>query len=266
MKTKFATAAAIFLLTGAVGAETAPKAETETTIARSHGGERFAIDHLFFFSDRFAPELAYAQQEGFDRWPFPNTHNGQGTTGAYIDFDNFYIEFLWVDDPEAAAANTPRAQSDFNVRNTWRENPDISPFGIGLKDYHEDQPSPFKTTEYSAEWMGGEFSLYPTEGAQNDKEPWTFFLPLALTSEPRANFGPQSSRHLNHPNGARVLTGVNLVLPNGQEPSKTLKTLKKEGVVTLSHGETHLIELTFDNGAQGKTADLRPKSPLLIHY
>ncbi len=262
-----AAAALLAFLSPVATAQQEESAETAApSSARAHGGERFAIDHIFFFSDRFAPELAYAQQHGFDRWPFPNTHTGQGTTGAYMYFDNVYIEFLWVDDPEAAEANIPRIHSDFNLRNDWRKNPDISPFGIGLKDYEEDKPSPFETKEYTAEWMRGNFSLYSTKGAENEKEPYTFFLPLEITGEARATFGPQSAQHLEHPNGARVLTGVKLVLPKGQKLSQTLKTLEKEGVLEIGHGDAHLMELTFDDGKQGKTADLRPHSPFIIRY
>ena len=245
----------------------APEAESENPSGlRAHGGERYAIDHLFFFSDGFAPELAYAQQQGFLRWPFPNSHTGQGTTGAYIYFDNFYIEFLWVDDADAAAANASRAHSDFNVRNTWRENPSISPFGIGLRDYQEDEPSRFERNEYTADWMGGNFALYTTAGATNSAEPWTFFLPLEITGNARDDFGPQSSTRLEHPNGMRVLTGVRLVLPEGQEPSDTLIGLEEEGVIEIAHGDSHWVELTFDGGTQGETIDLRPMSPLVFHH
>lgn len=232
----------------------------------AHGGDRYAIDHMFFFTDGFAPELAYVEQRGFLRWPFYTTHTGQGTTGAFMRFDNFYIEFLWIDDAEAAAANTPRANSDFNERNTWRENPAISPFGIGMRDYCEDQPSEFEKNEYTAEWMGDRFSLYTTAGAQNSAEPWTFFLPVSITSNARESFGPQSASRLEHPSGARVLTGFRVILPEGQAPSETLLHMQEEGVIELGSGEAHLIELTFDEGAQGETVDLRPMSPLVLHF
>ncbi len=257
-------AAALCALSASAAAE-APDAPETPPAARAHGGERFAIDHLFFFSEGFAPELAYAQQHGFNRWPFTTTHTGDGTTGAYIIFDNFYLEFLWLDNSDEASAVAEEKRSDFNLRNAWRDDPNTSPFGIGMKDYNEEKPSPFETRQYTAAWLE-ESSLAVTDGAENYDEPWSFLTPFKDTSEPRDSIRGRSAEHLNHPNGARVLTGVTLTLPNGQRPSQTLQTMENEGVVEIAYGAAHAVELTFDNAVQGKTADLRPRSPIIIRY
>jgi len=260
--------AATLGLTGPAFAQTEDSATaTETAPTPDMAGSRYVIDHIFFFSDGFAPELAYTEQHGFNAWPFPNTHTGQGTTGRYIYFDNVYVEYLWVDDADAAEANIPRARSDFNARNTWRNDPSVSPFGIGLRDRREGEPRAFETSTYTAEWMNGGFDLFPAENAGDITEPWVFFLPDAITGNPRDNFSGRGLTRLDHPNGARVVTAVTLVLPHGQEPSRTLRTLEADGLITIEHGDEHRMEIELDNGAQGETADMRDRGmPVIFRW
>lgn len=229
-------------------------------------GARYAIDHIFFFSDGFAPELPYTEQRGFRSWPFSTTHTGQGTTGRYLRFDNVYVEYLWIDDVEAAESNTPAANSDFNTRNRWRENPAVSPFGIGLRDLREGEPREFETTTYSAEWMRGNFELFPAENAPDTTEPWVFFLPLEVTSNSRDTFEGRAAETLNHDNGARLVTAMTVVLPLGQEPSNTLRVLEADGVIDIAFDDEHRIEMTLDNGVQGRSIDMRDRGmPIIFH-
>jgi hypothetical protein len=43
-----------------------------------------------------------------------------------------------------------------------------------------------------------------------------------------------------------------------------LRTLEAEGALEIEHGEARLMKLEFDHGAQGETADLRPRVPFVI--
>lgn len=240
--------------------------ETERPPTPDLVGTRYAIDHIFFFSDGFAPELPYTEQRGFRSWPFSNTHTGQGTTGRYLRFDNVYLEYLWMDDAAAAEANIPAANSDFNARNRWREDASISPFGIGLRDLQEGEPHAFGTTTYTAEWMRGNFELYPAENAPDITEPWVFFLPLEITANARDTFEGRAAETLDHDNGARLVTAMTVILPHGQEPSHTLRVLEADGVIDIAHGDAHLIELTLDNGVQGRSIDMRDRGmPIIFH-
>lgn len=267
MRHFLAASLAAFLcgITPGANAQSVDNTPAPTTPAMS--GERYALDHIFFFSDGFAPELAYTEQQGFLSWPFPNTHTGQGTTGRYIYFDNAYIEYLWIDDIDAANTNIPHANSDFNERNNWRNDPTISPFGIGLRDLREGEAHAFETSAYTAEWMRGNFELYPTESAPNSHEPWVFFLPSDITGNPRDQFEGRAAERLDHPNGARIVTAVTLVLPTGQEPSLTLRTLEADGLISIAHDNEHRIEIEFDNGAQDRTTDMRSRGmPVIFRY
>jgi hypothetical protein len=264
LATYIAVLGAVFGLSMDAAAQDTEQPATQTA---SYGGERYEIDHIFFFSEGFAPELSYLEQQGFLRWPFDTSHNGQGTTGRYVYFDNFYIEFLWVDDADAASANTDGTVTNFNDRNRWSSDASVSPFGIGLRDNQEGTPRGFETSEYSAEWMGGEFVLSPTGSAQDLAEPWSFFMPRDMLSNPRDSFGGRSASRLEHSSGARLLTGMTLVLPAGQQPSSTLQALAADGLVSIIEGEEHRIELTLDYGEQGITTDLRERGiPIVFHY
>ena len=229
-------------------------------------GARYAIDHIFFFSDGFAPELAYTEQRGFRSWPFSNTHTGQGTTGRYLRFDNVYVEYLWIDDAAAAEANASAANSDFNARNRWREDNSVSPFGIGLRDLREGEPREFETSRYSAEWMRGNFELFPAENAPDTSEPWVFFLPLEITANSRDTFEGRAAETLDHDNGARLVTNMTIILPHGQEPSHTLRVLEEDGVISIGFDDEHRIEMTLDNGVQGRSIDMRDRGmPIIFH-
>lgn len=240
----------------------------ETPSTPDMAGSRYVIDHIFFFSDSFAPEQSYTEQHGFNRRVGWNTHTGQGTTGRFIYFDNVYLEYLWIDDAEAAENNIPSANSDFNARNRWREDPSISPFGIGLRDLREGEAREFETSVYTAEWMRGNFELYPAENAPDITEPWVFFLPNAITSNARDRLVSQdrSTRSIDHPNGARVVTAVTMYLPYGQIPSRTLQILVDDGLLTILHDEEHRIEIELDDAAQGRSIDMRDRGmPIIFH-
>jgi len=261
------TASLAALLCGLTHGSYAQSEEEPAAATPVMSGTRYALDHIFFFSDGFAPEVAYTEQQGFRSWPFPNTHTGQGTTGRYIYFDNAYIEYLWIDDADAADANVQRANSDFNTRNNWRNDPTISPFGIGLRDLREGDTHAFDTSVYTAEWMEGDFELYPTESAPDSREPWVFFLPSQITANPREQFGGRAAQQLDHPNGARIVTAITLILPIGQEPSRTLRTLAADGLISIDHDDEHRIEIELDHGEQGQVSDMRSHGmPVILRY
>lgn len=229
---------------------------------------RFEVDHIFFFAKPFAPEMLAFELAGFNRWPFTNSHSDQGTRGRYIYFDNVYIEFLWVDDEDVARANAARATTDMTVRATWRENPSVSPFGIGLRDLAYDEPPPVTAHVYKADWMGPEEGDFLGVFTPPDRavEPWMFRMPPHWTKPAREELGPQSSRNLEHPNGARVLTAVEFTVNEPEPLSEALESLARDGAFSIVRGPEPLARLTFDGGVQGKTVDFRPETPIIIHY
>ena len=75
----------------------------------------------------------------------------------------------------------------------------------------------------------------------------------------QANIPAQS-----HPLGVRSLTEVRITVP-ADKLSPVAASLTANGVVTIVPGASHLMELTFDNGRQGKTVEIRPALPLVFY-
>ena len=229
---------------------------------------RFEIDHVFVFSEPGGPETALFEEAGFNVSPHTNTHGDQGTTGRYVYFDNVYIELLWVHDARAAEANAPRADSDFNARQGWRSDAGVSPFGLGLRDHAYGEAPPAREHVYKADWMGerpdnvlGVFT--PRERLD---EPWVFRMPNHWTREPRTSFRNEWLARLDHPNGARRLTAIDVRVPS-ERLSPGLRRLASDGRFELTPGAAErVVVMTFDGGARGGTADFRPDLPLVIEY
>ena len=144
---------------------------------RYFGSKQFATDHIFIYVQQDAPEMALAEAFGFRPAPNRNIHLGQGTAGAYVYFENFGIEFIWIDDPEAARENVARLHSDANERAAWRGDPRISPFGIGLYDRDGGAHEPLTSFPYYAPYLeeGESFSML-TDTLDNEL-PFMFFGP-----------------------------------------------------------------------------------------
>jgi len=97
-------------------------------------------------------------------------------------------------------------------------------------------------------------------------EPWVFRMPPHWTVPAREEFKERDATYLEHPNGARVLTEAVFTVVGDTKLSKGLRELAADGKFSFVSGEEPLVELTFDDGAKGETADFRPETPLVIHY
>ena len=84
---------------------------------------------------------------------------------------------------------------------------------------------------------------------------------------PRNDYGPSALRFLEHPSGARVLTGLEVVLRDGVSTPPALAAFRDDGLLTVSSGPEHLLVLTFDANAQARTVDLRQSGvPIVFNY
>jgi len=228
---------------------------------------RFEVDHVFFFCKPFAPEMSALEAAGFRRMPHTNPHGDQGTIGRYFYMDNVYLEFLWVTDDQIAAANEKRCDTDMNARQNWRESEGVSPIGIGIRDHDYEADPPAREHVYKADWMGpGDDYLGVFTPEYRMNEPWVFRMPPHWTVPAVKEMTGDEARHLAHPNGARVLTDVVFTVVGESRLSKGLRELQEDGKFSFVTGTEPLVELTFDDGAQGETADFRPETPLVIHY
>ena len=69
-----------------------------------------------------------------------------------------------------------------------------------------------------------------------------------------------------HPNGARRLTGVRVVVPSNADLPPAANYLAESRVAKFDSGPAWLMEVTLDDGKQGAARDLRPDLPLVVHY
>ncbi|MEL6329125.1 MAG: hypothetical protein AAFR38_05650 [Planctomycetota bacterium] len=142
----------------------------------------------------------------------------------------------------------------------------MSPVGIGLRDLEYARTPPGEPAVYKADWMGEEpedyLEVFTPEGGY--AEPWVFRMPPGWTRPARGSWGPRSSAFLEHPNGARVLTGATFHVVGGV--SASVGSVGSVANFRFVEGDAPLIELTFDGHAQGETLDFRPESPVVIRY
>ena len=69
-----------------------------------------------------------------------------------------------------------------------------------------------------------------------------------------------------HPNGARRLTGMRVIAPSAESLPPAASYIAGLGLVKFDVGKHWLLEVTLDNGKQGKTKSLEPDLPMVIHY
>jgi hypothetical protein len=72
-------------------------------------------------------------------------------------------------------------------------------------------------------------------------------------------------KSFNHANGVEMLTSVKVTC-KAKDFSSTMKALKGIDYLQIVKGKEPLMEMTFDEHRQNKTADFRPKLPVVIKY
>ena len=224
------------------------------------------LDHLYIFApiDTREEDVVQTLREAGlivdeSRNVFPD-----GVVGRYIYYDNSYLEVLWLLPDNTTDADTRRTAE-------WQTT-GASPFGVGLRR-RKDAPDqlPFPSRAYFAEWMrpGTEMRLLTEE--EEVLAPELFVVPRYMawrdaidTAEWRSQHEAEAARTLDHSLGVKLLTGVRLVTLPASYPRST-EAICGTGV-SIESGDEPLMEITFDNGIQGRSKDLRPVLPLVIHY
>jgi len=231
----------------------------------------FQLDHIFIWVDKDAPEIELFREKGFTS-VISGSHTQQGTSGKYIFFLNFYIEFLYISDPVEASENIDKFGCDYVKRSNWKLN-QASPFGLALKmkPFNEENIV-FDYTEYKADWMRDK-SLLMAENNKNLFDPLVFVLrpkmefPCYQTIDDllKADMPDDFKQNHIHSNGIKALTSYKIYLNQKVESSKLFSTLNTNGINILE-GAENKIELIFDNEINHKEIDFRPKLPLIIKY
>lgn len=203
-------------------------------------------------------------------------HEGQGTAGRYFYFLNGYLELIFVHNQvELEENNKNNKDLDFTERANFNLN-GASPFSIALKvkDY-EVEKIPFETVIYSQDWMEADAHIL---SAKNSKihlnEPSIFVVYPEIESgtfeslsdlENTPSEDDYWKAFFKHPNGAQKVTNIVITSVGLDLNTETIKAIQGLENLTIKTGKEHLMEIYFDNNAQGKSFDLRPELPFIVY-
>jgi len=208
------------------------------------------IDHAFVCTAAGAPAAGRLIDFGLAEGA-PNRHPGQGTANRRFFFDNFMLEFLWVENPEEAqSAQTCRTR----LWERWSApGGAVCPFGFILAPAAEaEEACPFRSWRYAPPTMPG---LDLAIAADTDLgEPMWCYMQAVRPRPP-----------VSHPAGLRALTALRLA---GPAPGRTSVTtaMARQNVISLVARDAYSLELEFDCAQQKSRADFRPALPLILHY
>lgn len=235
-------------------------------IAQPH--PEIAIDHVWIMVSEGAPERAALKKAGFTIAPALNEHDGQGTASVTAEFQNSYLELMWVEPKVPVAPGAERAVEKFKNRTAWRTS-GWCPIGVGMRRTTETDPKfPFPTWTVSPGWLPAGSSIEILTERNDTKSPSLFVTPRALAVDPKTDAkgarGPASV--FAHSLGVKRLTAVRMVTPSSYKPVEAFEYLRTAKVIGVTTGPEWAVELTFDGGGRGKTKDLRPELPLVVKY
>jgi hypothetical protein len=154
------------------------------------------------------------------------------------------LELLWIEDElearEGVACDLRLWERWFRGAGALARRPAASPFGIIVRG---EDPCPFVAWDYRPDTMPD------------------LKLKIARTEldEPMWCYGTWIR---NGPPGTR-LTAAQVTVPNLREDSVTA-AMARLGLIQITPGDSHLIEIELDGGLRGEHRDFRPLLPLAI--
>ena len=232
-------------------------------VATAASGQQLAFDHASIMVSLGAPERAALEQAGLQISPDVNRNEGQGTASIAVEFQNSYLELVWVDASVPVKPSLERAAQKFRNRMAWRTS-GWCPFGIASRRTTDQELTlPFPTWSWTADWMPKGAEMIMLTPREDTRSPALYIEPRALTDQDKQ---AALAARFHHPLGVHRITSVRLVSPKTYKPIESLEYLLKEKIVGLRQGQEWLLELTFDDGKQKRSKDLRPALPLLLRY
>jgi hypothetical protein len=230
----------------------------------------FALSHAWIVVTTGAPERKALEKAGFRIAPAVSRHDGQGTASVTVELLNGFLELIYPDPTVPVSPALQAGAEKFRLKSAWRET-GYSPIGI-VFDRTPATPEkfPFTTWRISADWMEkGAFIEMMTPKEMSKA------VSLSISSHPASTRESENEVLLRdpvkgamflHPNGARRLTGLRVVAPSADSFPPAASYIADHRLVKFDVGRRWLLEVTLDNGKQGKTRNLEPDLPIVIHY
>jgi len=232
-------------------------------VAMAATGQQLAFDHASIMVSPGAPERAALEQVGLQISPGVNRNEGQGTASIAVEFQNSYLELVWVDASVPVKPSLEPAAQKFRNRMAWRTS-GWCPFSIASRRTTEEKLAlPFPTWSWTADWMPKGAEMVMLTPRDDTRSPALYIEPRALTDQAKQ---AALAAKFHHPLGVHRITSVRLVSPNSYQPIAPLSYLQQQRILSAGHGEQWLLELTFDSGKKKKSKDLRPDLPLILRY
>lgn len=219
------------------------------------------IDHVFVIPTGTEGDLvATLAGAGFIVDPEPFEFGG-GAFSRMAFLDNAYLELHFPNGSEGMP---------MTVGDDWAQN-GATAFGVGLRRKSGgDEALPFPSKPQTEDWMPEGAVLQKLDDG-SPEQPGLFVMPkemsvrsAAARAEWRKEHAEEAASRFDHPNGARLITAVHIVTSEKGYPTSSLHL--KDAGVTFEKGAAPMMTLTMDNGAQGKTLDLRPAAAVVIRY
>jgi hypothetical protein len=220
----------------------------------------YALDHVFVCCSVGGAEAELLTRAGLTEGS-SNVHPGQGTTCRRFFFENAYLELLWISDVVEASSET---SAPTRLLERWRgRQHETSPFGIALRPAAgASSTPPFETWAYAPPYLPPGMTIGMAAAAPLS-EPEMLFVSHGRRPDARHAAARQPVRH---PLGLSELTSIALTSRTGAPTSAAGRALARLGLVTHRIGDTHCLELGFDNRNQQRELDFRPRLPLVLRW
>lgn len=211
------------------------------------------LDHVFILVKPKAQVadalLELGWQEGAG-----NIHPGQGTANRRFYFANGMVEFLWVRDADEANSG-PGRDLRFPVRS---QDPQASPFGAIFVPHHQPVGSemPFPGWHYQPDYFPAPKGFHVGANSENLLEPLFFYFPFHNPGVPR----PQPKRN------SERMTKVAISTPSTDTQGELALVSECDRLSVQQSASEHLMEITLDDHALGRSQDFRPAMPLILHW
>ncbi len=210
------------------------------------------LDHVFILVEPEAEVADRLLEHGFEEGP-SNTHPGQGTANRRVYFANGMLEFIWVRDADEARTG-PGRDLRFADRSV---DPAASPFGVIFVSSNEDASPdmPFPGWHYQPAYFPPPRGFHVGANAQNINEPLCFYFPCQDPGVPR----PQPPRN------PQIISQVIISTPSA-DTEGVLGLASQADRLSIQSASEHLMAVTLDRHALGRTEDFRPAMPLILHW
>lgn len=216
------------------------------------------LDHLVVFVSVEAPEQARLEQLGLCGYGGVTRHGDLGSASTSFFFANLlYLELLWIDDEQAARRHFESLTMNTLPRMAWRAS-GASPFNLMLR---AKQPGATVAPAFPVHAFRLPNGAQVGFNGENLAEPCYGLVPEEMSfREFRTNIPD-----LPHPLGVNNLTGIAVTVA-AHTLSPIARMVSEAGIADIQTGAEPLATLTFDQGAQQRSVDLRPALPLVLNY